>query len=85
MQHQAMKAIQTKQCCITQWLVTVVCRDYVQRQGPWEKGVPSGLKPGVAKLIKALLCMAFHLRMTTGFSAATLESQWYYSQPLVSR
>lgn len=57
----------------------------MERRGPWEKRVPSGVLPGLAKLVKALLCMAFHLRMTSGFSAATLELQWYYSQPLVSR
>ena len=60
-------------------------RDYIQRQGAWAGGFPSGLLPGVVRLLKALLCMAFHLRMTLGFNASTLESAWYYSQPLWSR
>ncbi len=60
-------------------------RDYIQRQGAWAGGFPSGLLPGVVRLLKALLCMAFHLRMTQGFNASTLESAWYYSQPLWSR
>ncbi|DBA91841.1 TPA: hypothetical protein ACH3X1_015978 [Trebouxia sp. C0004] len=60
-------------------------RDYIQRQGAWDGGFPSGLVPGVVRLLKALLCMAFHLRMTQGFNASTLESAWYYSQPLWSR
>lgn len=59
--------------------------DYVERQGPWAKGFPSGAAPGLARLLKAMLCMAFHLRMTQGFNASTLESAWYYSQPLFSR
>ncbi|KAA6421295.1 MAG: membrane bound O-acyl transferase family [Trebouxia sp. A1-2] len=60
-------------------------RDYIQRQGAWAGAFPSGLLPGVVRLLKALLCMAFHLRMTQGFNASTLESAWYYSQPLWSR
>lgn len=64
---------------------SVLYRDYVQRQGPWEQGVPSGLLPGLAKLVKAVLCMALHLRMTSGFPAAILESHWYYSQPVFAR
>ncbi len=60
-------------------------RDYIQRQGAWAGGFSSGLLPGVVRLLKALLCMAFHLRMTQGFNASTLESAWYYSQPLWSR
>ena len=60
-------------------------RDYIERQGPWEKGFPSSVAPGLARLLKAMLCMAFHLRMTQGFNASTLESAWYHSQPLLSR
>lgn len=60
-------------------------RDYIQRQGSWAEGFPSGVVPGVIRLLKAMLCMAFHLRMTQGFNASTLESAWYYSQPLYSR
>ena len=60
-------------------------QDYVQRQGPWADSCPSGVAAGLCRLLKALLCMAFHLRMTQGFNASTLESAWYYSQPLLSR
>lgn len=59
--------------------------DYIERKGPWANGFPSGVVPGLVRLLKATLCMALHLRMTTGFNASTLESAWYYSQPLLSR
>ncbi|KAL3156423.1 hypothetical protein ABBQ38_000734 [Trebouxia sp. C0009 RCD-2024] len=60
-------------------------RDYIERQGPWANGFPSGVVPGLVRLFKAMVCMAFHLRMTQGFNASTLESAWYHSQPLLSR
>ena len=60
-------------------------RNYVERRGAWAGGFPSGISSGLIRLLKAMLCMAFHLRMTQGFNASTLESAWYYSQPLLSR
>ena len=60
-------------------------RDYIQRQRAWAGGFPSGVLPGIVRLLKAMLCMAVHLRLTQGFNASTLESAWYYSQPLWSR
>ena len=60
-------------------------RDYIQRQGPWAGGFPSGVVPGLVRLLKALLCMAFHLRMSQSFNASMLESTWYLRQPLYAR
>eukprot|EP00887_Chlorella_sp_A99_P005606 scaffold1.g5606.t1 len=55
--------------------------DYVARRGPWderypEKRIPSALVPGLARLVKGLICAALWVQLSSRFNADLLESPW---------